>query len=115
MQEPVIEQALIDQFEEDGVVLIKGDGEASFFNDYCNWDRIPEYRSFIFHSSAAAVAAQLTGSSSIRLFHEHVVLKEAGTTVETPWHQDQPYYCVNGDIMDAPEFPLAWPTANKGQ
>jgi len=74
----------------------KGDGEASFFNDYCNWDRIPEYRSFIYDSPAAGVVARLTGSGHVRLFHEHVVLKEAGNAVETPWHHDQPYYGING-------------------
>ena len=29
-------------------------------------------------------------------FHEHVFIKDPGTTRGTPWHQDQPYYPVNG-------------------
>ena len=29
-------------------------------------------------------------------FHEHVFIKDPGTTHGTPWHQDQPYYPVNG-------------------
>jgi len=33
-----------------------------------------------------------------RLFHEHLVLKEAGTAKATPWHQDLPYYCVDGRL-----------------
>ncbi|MBT6096348.1 MAG: phytanoyl-CoA dioxygenase [Rhodospirillaceae bacterium] len=74
-----------------------GDGEAAFFNDYCNWDRIPEYQSFIYESPAAEIAAELMHSDSARFFHEHVVLKEAGNAVPTPWHQDQPYYCVQGE------------------
>lgn len=72
------------------------DDTGLFFGDYCNWNRFPEYRNFIYHSPAAALAARLTGSSSIRLFHEHVLVKEPGTAVRTPWHHDQPYYCVNG-------------------
>ncbi|MGB1830278.1 MAG: phytanoyl-CoA dioxygenase family protein, partial [Paracoccaceae bacterium] len=28
--------------------------------------------------------------------HEHVLVKEAQTGVPTPWHQDAPYYCVDG-------------------
>ncbi|MGA8260943.1 MAG: phytanoyl-CoA dioxygenase family protein [Arenicellales bacterium] len=71
--------------------------EAEFFGDYCNWRRIPEYRAFLFESPAAAIAAQLTGSHSIRLFHEHVLVKQPGAGTATPWHQDQPYYCVDGD------------------
>ena len=33
---------------------------------------------------------------SVRLFHDHVLVKEAGTRQRTPWHQDQPYYNVDG-------------------
>jgi ectoine hydroxylase-related dioxygenase (phytanoyl-CoA dioxygenase family) len=72
------------------------DGGGRFFGDYCNWDRIPEYRDFIFNSGAADVARQLMGSKTVRLFHEHVLVKEASADVATPWHQDQPYYCVDG-------------------
>ena len=71
-------------------------GAGRFFGDYCNWDRIPEYRDFIFNSDAAAIGCQLMGSKTVRLFHEHVLVMEAGADVATPWHQDQPYYCVDG-------------------
>ena len=71
-------------------------GAGRFFGDYCNWARIPEYRDFIFNSEASHIGRQLMGSKSVRLFHEHVLVKEAGADVPTPWHQDQPYYCVDG-------------------
>ncbi|MEM1300555.1 MAG: phytanoyl-CoA dioxygenase family protein [Pseudomonadota bacterium] len=71
-------------------------GGGRFFVDYCNWDRIPEYRNFIFDSPAAAIGAKLMGSSTVQLFHEHVLVKEAQAGVPTPWHQDAPYYCVEG-------------------
>ena len=81
----------------DDVRIYRNDDDSGlFFGDYCNWDRFPEYRDFIYHSPAAPVAARLTGSPSIRLFHEHVLVKEPGTLVRTPWHHDQPYYCVDG-------------------
>ncbi len=72
------------------------DGTGLFFGDYCNWHRIPEYRAFLFDSPAGALAAQLMGSRVARLFHEHVLVKEPGTDVATPWHHDQPYYPVDG-------------------
>lgn len=72
------------------------DGTAWFFQDYCNWQRIPEYRAFVMESPAAAIAAQLMRSRSARFFHEHVLVKPPGTSVVTPWHHDQPYYCVEG-------------------
>jgi ectoine hydroxylase-related dioxygenase (phytanoyl-CoA dioxygenase family) len=71
-------------------------GAGRYFGDYCNWDRIPEYRSFIFESPAASVAARLMGSRTVRLFHEHLLVKEPDADVATPWHQDQPYYPVDG-------------------
>jgi ectoine hydroxylase-related dioxygenase (phytanoyl-CoA dioxygenase family) len=81
-------------------------GGGRFFGDYCNWDRIPEYRNFIFNSDAAAIGKQLMGSRSVRLFHEHVLVKEASADVATPWHQDQPYYCVDGNQTVSLWLPL---------
>lgn len=77
--------------------IYKGDkGGGRFFVDYCNWDRIPEYKDFIFNSPAAEIGAELMNSEKVQLFHEHVLVKEAQTGVPTPWHQDAPYYCVDG-------------------
>lgn len=72
------------------------DGTAMFFQDYCNWARIASFRRFVFESPAAAVAARLMRSRTARFFHDHVLVKEPGSSVPTPWHQDQPYYCVEG-------------------
>lgn len=72
------------------------DSPSEFFQDFCIWHRIPEFRDFIFNSPAGAVAARLMGAKSVRLFHEHVLVKEPGATVPTPWHHDIPYYCVDG-------------------
>ena len=71
-------------------------GKGRHFGDYCNWDRIPEFRRFIFESPAASIAARLMGSRTVRLFHEHVLVKEPNSDVPTPWHHDQPYYSVDG-------------------
>ena len=71
-------------------------GQGRFFGDYCNWQRIDEYRDFLFKSPAAGIARELMGSQDVRLFHEHVLIKEPGTSIPTPWHHDQPYYCVDG-------------------
>ncbi|MEM9204723.1 MAG: phytanoyl-CoA dioxygenase family protein [Pseudomonadota bacterium] len=71
-------------------------GGGRFFVDYCNWARIPEYKDFIFNSPAAQIGSELMDSRSVQLFHEHVLVKEAATGVPTPWHQDAPYYCIDG-------------------
>jgi ectoine hydroxylase-related dioxygenase (phytanoyl-CoA dioxygenase family) len=73
-------------------------GEAGrFFDDYCNWDRIPEFANVIRQSPAAQAAAELMGSTTAQIFHDHVLVKEPGTSKRTPWHQDAPYYFVGGD------------------
>lgn len=72
------------------------DGSAPFFQDLCNWERIAQFREFVFGSRAAPIAAALMGSRSARFFHDHVLVKQPGSSTVTPWHQDQPYYCVEG-------------------
>jgi ectoine hydroxylase-related dioxygenase (phytanoyl-CoA dioxygenase family) len=36
------------------------------------------------------------GARTVRLFHDHLLVKEAGTRDPSPWHQDQPYYSIDG-------------------
>ena len=75
--------------------LEKG-AKGAFFDDYCNWNRIAEFEDAIRHSPAAEVAADLMQSETVQLFHDHVLVKEPGTAAATPWHQDSPYYFVDG-------------------
>lgn len=126
MVHPLITQDHIDQYQRDGVVLIKGlfadqvdllragvaanmaepgpyasnndkQGESGrFFDDYCNWTRITEFKEAIKASPVAEVAADLMRSNSVQMFHDHVLVKEPGTSMATPWHQDGPYYFVEG-------------------
>jgi len=73
-------------------------GESGrFFDDYCNWNRIPEFTKVMRESPAAQAAAALMRSNTVQAFHEHVLVKEPGTAKPTPWHQDAPYYFVDGD------------------
>lgn len=71
--------------------------EGRFFDDYCNWTRIPEFRDVIENSDAARIAADVMGSQRVQIFHDHVLVKEAATPKPTPWHQDAPYYFVDGE------------------
>lgn len=123
---PLITQDHIDAFERDGVTFIKGlfadhvetiragielnmsepgeyaaenikEGDTGrFFDDYCNWSRIPQFEEIILNSSVAEVAADLMQSETVQMFHDHVLVKEPGTSKATPWHQDSPYYFVDG-------------------
>ena len=79
---------------------------GGFYDDYCNWQRIAEYRDFVLHSPSAEIAARLMRSTTARIYHEHVLIKEPDTGEETPWHHDQPYYGVNGDQLCSLWLPL---------
>lgn len=126
MPHPLLTQNDIDTYRRDGVVVIRGlfeghvealragvarnmdapgpyasenqkAGETGrFFDDYCNWTRIPEFAEVVAQSPAAAVAGDLMGSDAVQMFHDHVLVKEPGTSMATPWHQDGPYYFVEG-------------------
>ncbi|CEG57705.1 phytanoyl-CoA dioxygenase family protein [Legionella fallonii] len=67
-----------------------------FVEDFCTWQSNPHYKKIIFESNLAYAAMQLTQSQKVRLYHDHLLVKEPGTRQITPWHQDQPYYNVNG-------------------
>lgn len=53
----------------------------------------------MFGSPVAELAAKMMKSSYAVFYHEHVLDKEPGTEKETPWHQDQPYYPVDGEML----------------
>ena len=77
-------------------VASSSDDPGWFMEDFCTWQDNPTYRRFIEESNLAAVAAQLMQSREVRLFHDHMLVKEPGTMQRTPWHQDQPYYNIDG-------------------
>jgi len=81
-----------EHFDDNGTA----DDPGRFWDDYCNWSRIPEYERFAFESGVADVAAAIMQSDTVQLFHDHVLVKEAGATLPTPWHCDAPYYFVDG-------------------
>ena len=62
-----------------------------FYDDYCNWNKIEEYKNFIFKSNIGYIAQELMQSKKVNIFHEHVLVKEIGSKKRTPWHQEQSY------------------------
>jgi len=77
-------------------VASNADDPGRFVEDFCNWQDNPRYRRFIFESALAETAGRLMGSTTARLYHDHMLTKETATRQPTPWHQDQPYYNVEG-------------------
>ena len=72
-------------------------GDPGFFiEDFCNWQHNDHYRRAIFESAMARASGELMQCRQVRLYHDHMLTKEPGTRQRTPWHQDQPYYNVEG-------------------
>ena len=79
-----------------GQVASKGDDPGKFIEDFCTWQSNPAYEAILRHSALPTVAKALMHSQSVRIYHDHLLVKEPGTRQATPWHQDQPYYNVSG-------------------
>lgn len=77
-------------------IASKPDDPGWFIEDFCNWQDNDYYRQFILHSPISQAAGLLMQSQTARLYHDHLLVKEPGTRQRTPWHQDQPYYNIEG-------------------
>jgi len=87
--------------------------DGAFIEDFCNWQRIDALERFVRESPAASIAGELMGAEVVRLYHDHILVKEPGTKQRTPWHQDLPYYNVAGRLnisMWMPVDPVARPS-----
>lgn len=78
------------------IVASRPDDPGFFIEDFCCWPHNAAYRRILCDSALPEVAAALTGSATVRLYHDHMLTKEPGTRQPTPWHQDQPYYNIDG-------------------
>ena len=77
-------------------IWYKDTSGRSMFYDHTAWKGIEEYRKFIFNSPAAQICGQLMRSTTINFFFDSVFVRSTGTQFETPWHQDEPYWSVEG-------------------
>ncbi len=76
----------------DGLVAREG---RSFGVQYMyTWDKA--FNDYVFRSAVAAACARLLVTQQLRLFKDHLFVKEPGGDEPTPWHQDLPYWCVAG-------------------
>ena len=67
-----------------------------FLNDNFMWTRDEDFRAFVFESPAAAIAAQLLKTEKINLLADNLLVKEPGANTTVSWHNDQPYWPVQG-------------------
>jgi ectoine hydroxylase-related dioxygenase (phytanoyl-CoA dioxygenase family) len=73
------------------------EGETGFFlSDICMAQQHAEYRDFMLNGPAPAIAARLMKSPRVNFFADTLWVKDGGTPKRTRWHQDQPYFWVDG-------------------
>src|SRR5690349_1142027 len=67
-----------------GMNATKPGDPGAFVEDFRNWQRIPEYEQVFRESALASAAGALMGAERVRLFHDHLLVKEPGTLDRTP-------------------------------
>lgn len=101
-------QSITDLFEGgDSTNSKAGRSDWTMFQDQFSTRRVAEMVCFVRESSAARIIAQLMDSKTAVFFYDHVIVKRpscrkatakanAKESQQIPWHQDLPYWDVDG-------------------
>ena len=93
-----MEIAINDGLKRDTVFNISKPGEPGFFfYDTFMWQRIDQFKVFLFESNVADIAANMMRSKSLIFYFDFMLVKEPGTSSKTPWHYDEAYWPVRGN------------------
>ena len=71
--------------------------DQGFSGDIFVWKLHDAIRDASLFSSLPALAQQILGTQTVRFFYDQFFVKRAGCPVETPWHQDIPFWPVQGE------------------
>ncbi|NND74318.1 MAG: hypothetical protein HKN44_04870 [Ilumatobacter sp.] len=74
----------------------RDDGGRTMFWDSQAWLTVDEYRRFVTESPAAAIAGEMMRVSVVNFFFDAVFVRSPGSQFSTPWHQDEPYWSIEG-------------------
>ncbi|MBL8550328.1 MAG: phytanoyl-CoA dioxygenase family protein [Hyphomonadaceae bacterium] len=66
------------------------------FTELFMWREDPEFSAFVFESPAAAIAARMMRAKSVRFYFDQLFLKEPGMMEPSPWHNDLPFWPIQG-------------------
>ena len=75
--------------------------DGAFYQDLCNPDAPTDerYVALLAGTPIADLVSELWDDPLVWFMYEQVFLKEGGENRRTPWHQDAPYLCVDGDHL----------------
>lgn len=69
---------------------------GEFLDMVRHFDSTPEFQRLLYDSPIADMISRLIDSEEIWLLFDHVFVKDGGPCRKTPWHQDLPYWPVEG-------------------
>jgi ectoine hydroxylase-related dioxygenase (phytanoyl-CoA dioxygenase family) len=77
----------------------KGEGapRGNFLLDTSVWRRVPALAEFAIRSKLAGLSAELLKASQIRYYDDQLFVKEPGAVDRAAFHQDVPYFHLDGD------------------
>ncbi|MGQ0664317.1 MAG: phytanoyl-CoA dioxygenase family protein [Pseudomonadota bacterium] len=123
---PVVAEADIAAYEEDGVVCIRRlldegwvarlreaiarvernpgpfreryspEDPGIFMSEKFLWTFDPDFRACAFDSPQAEAAGLLMRATKVNVFYDHLMVKNPGAVSPTPWHQDLNYWPAEG-------------------
>jgi ectoine hydroxylase-related dioxygenase (phytanoyl-CoA dioxygenase family) len=70
---------------------------GNFLLDTSVWRRVPELAEFALQSKLGAISAELLRASRIRYYDDQLFVKEPGAVDRAAFHQDLPYFHLDGD------------------
>ena len=121
-----VTQDLIDDFSHDGVVLLRQAVDSDWIDklrvgierniaapsprarlwnedsiertvfDSQSWLTIRQYRDFVENSPMAELVGALLQATQINFFYDSIFVRSVGAQFRTPFHQDEPYWSVEG-------------------
>ena len=68
-----------------------------FFGDTMVWNRQSTFKDFAFEGPLPSIVGRLMQSQTVTFYHDFLLIKSSGSNKNTPWHQDQSYWCFSGD------------------
>jgi len=69
---------------------------GEYLMDYDNFHVNPEYQYLLHHSPIADIMQYLLDTQELWLFHDQIFIKRGGNNMPTFWHQDLPYWIIDG-------------------
>lgn len=70
-------------------------GRVTFYDSQV-WQEIPEYRDFVENSPMAELAGRVMNVEAVNFFFDAIFTRSTGSQFRTPFHQDEPYWSVEG-------------------